>query len=256
MSFKEQIQAWFDSGCDYQEGIRLYESVVHNRNLLRLFKLTDTEQNRKILANELKPFLPKPVKKKPVAVVSHQPKKTVEVKAEAPKQIVISELYDHPEYLRKKQLFFHQLPPELRPVYEEATRLFRENCRLKVELNELPAEAQNKALEIQLQIHRNFETNHTLWSKIQYWQDYKLIPKDKKSPIDGLTPAQLLRRVNLLDASISKYNKEIKNNRQLHDQAATLQEKKNILRKIIRQEAALISKTEELNQVKNRIDGK
>jgi hypothetical protein len=257
MSSSEKIQAWFDNGCDYQEGIRLYEQSLHNRNLLRIFKVMQSEQNHKLLKNELQNLLPRKVVKKPVQVIKKVAQKTVEVtQQDAPKKLVLEQIYEHPEYKRKQQIFFHSLPPELRPVYEEATRIYRENCRLKVELNELPEEARHSALQLQLKIHANFETNHILWSKIQYWLDYRVIPKDKKSPIDNLTPAQLLRRVSLLEASISKYNKELVKNRELHDTASTLEDRKRILRKIVRQEAALISKSEELNQVKNRINGK
>ena len=72
----ERIKKWFENGCQYLEGIRLYESLPRaNKLLITRFKKKHTTTNLEKLQYELKKQLvvpvPKPViKATPVATLS------------------------------------------------------------------------------------------------------------------------------------------------------------------------------------------
>ena len=136
----ETLQHWFDNDCPYQEGVVLYENHPKvNRNLLTHFKKKHTELLHEKLKYELGKFNQKSTSFKKVT------KKEITPALEQP----IVYKYESVQVLEKQQsLYFHQLPEPLRPVLLEANNLFKENCYLKTQLNDLPALAENKALEI------------------------------------------------------------------------------------------------------------
>jgi len=243
----EAIQQWFDTGCNYDEGLQLYASLkTCNKNLLRLFRLKNTIPNQKKLEYELSKGLnSKPVVKKTIPI-----QKVITIQAP-----IESVLFDETLIEKSKTIWLHELPTELHSVYLEATSLFRENCSLKWQLNFLPEEAETNALELIKKIQSNFERNKLLWQKIQYFMDHRKLPNSEPSKFEGMTPGKLVQRQQLLYASISKLKARLKENRKLYKETSVLNERDKYDRSIKKQEANLIQKNEELQAITRLIEG-
>jgi len=196
----EIMKEWFDGDCDYAFGVAIYGDLPkYNRNLLIMFQKKESAFNRDKLKNELQKYLNAPV------VVPIVKKIIPAIKVNSVETAVLANE-------TKQALFFHQLPPELQPVLLEANQLFKENCFLKVQLNDLPVHAEKQALEIQIKIARNFEQNGLCWKKIDYFLEHRVVPQSKPSEHENLTPAGLLRKQQLLYASISKLKSRLSEN--------------------------------------------
>lgn len=238
----EIIQEWLEGDCDYTFGVAIYGDLPkHNRNLLSMFKKKENTVNREKLKHELQKFLNAPT---PVVAVA----KVIPIKITSVETAILANE-------NKQALFFHQLPPELQPVLLEANQLFKENCFLKVQLNDLPQHAEKKAIETQLQIHRNFEQNSLCWKKIDYFLEHRVVPADKVSELEGYTPAGLLRKQQLLYASISKLNSRLKDNNEKLPFAVYVADKSKLERLIMKQEANLLKQNQELITISKLIDG-
>lgn len=242
----EIIQNWFNDGCDYASGIVIYGNLPkHNPTLLNTFQRKENSFNSEKLKYELKKFAEKYSQNVFVAEI----KKAVDSAViPVPEKVSSSE--------QKTAVLFHQLPEALRPVLLEANQLFKENCLLKVNLNELPAHAEKEALQIQLKIHDNFRKNGLCWQKIDLFLEKRIVAETPKHEFEGLTPAGLLRQQQLLYASISKLNSRLKINREQLPKATVLAIKSKIERQISKQQENLVQQNEKLIIISNLIDGK
>lgn len=239
----EIIKEWLEGDCNYAFGVAIYGDLPkHNRNLLMTFQRKENSTNREKLKYELKKHLLTPVVQIAPKLIPALKTATVE------KSILANE--------NKHALFFHELPTELQPVLLEANQLFKENCFLKVQLNDLPVHAEKKAVEIQLQIHRNFEQNALCWKKIDYFLEHRVVPNLSISEYEELTPAGLLRKQQLLYASISKLNSRLAENHAKLPLAVYVADKSKIERVIQKQEANLLKQNQELILISKLIDGK
>jgi len=241
----EIIQNWFKNGCDYTSGVLIYKELPkHNTMLLKNFQKKNNSFNSEKLKYELNKFLEKysqnlfiaEIKKEVTTVINAVPEKVSESG-------------------KKEAVLFHQLPEILRPVLLEANQLFKENCLLKVNLNELPPHAEKAALELQIKIHNNIRKNELCWRKIDLYLEKRIIPETPKSEFDDLTPEGKLRTQQLLYASISKLNTRLKANREKLKTAEYVSIKTKIEREISKQEQNLLQKDEQLIIISNLIDG-
>ncbi|PIF32998.1 hypothetical protein CLU81_3568 [Flavobacterium sp. 9] len=241
----EILQNWIKDGCDYATGIIIYGNLPkHNSLLLKNFKKKNNSFNREKLKYELNKFIEKYDQN---VFVSNVQKTVLE--------IVKPVLEIVPKNDQKQAVLFHQLPETLRPVLLEANQLFKENCMLKVQLNELPQHAEKAAIAIQIRIHSNFKKNELCWQKIDLFLEKRIISDTPKSEFSELTPAGLLKRQQLLYASISKLNTRLKQNRVLLNNADNVANRAKIERMINKQEQNLINKNETLITISNLIDG-
>ncbi len=242
----EIIQNWLSNGCDYASGVVIYSNLPHrNALLLKSFQKKDNSFNREKLKYELKKFGEKYTQnafsenvKNEVAKVIHEPQKS------------------NSENEKKQNVLFYQLPEALRPVLLEANQLFKENCLLKVNLNELPEHAEKAALELQIKIYSNIRKNELCWQKIDLFFEKRIISDTPKSEFSDLTPEAKLRKQQLLYASISKLNTRLIQNRAKLKTVESVAEKSKIDRMISKQETNLLRKNEELITISNLIDGK
>jgi len=247
------IEQWKANGTPYDEGVLLYASFpTHNKNLLKNFHRKKTAQLLEKLKYELSK-IDKSVKATPVK------KEVVEKPIVAQKlsntNVVQYIEQQQTQYTTKQALYFHELPAELRPILLEANTLFKEMCFLKVQLNELPAEAESKALSLQLNIAKKQKQNALCWEKIDYWKTHKVAPKEAKTEFESLSPANMLKKEQHLFASISKMKKRLLQNKELLKTANGVAEVKKLERSISKQESTLIAKSEELLTIKRLIDG-
>lgn len=239
----EIIKEWLEGDCDYTFGVAIYGDLPKcNRNLLTMFQKKESGFNRDKLKNELQKFINAPVVvpivKKVIPVIKVNSVETAVLANEA-----------------KQALFFHQLPAELQPVLLEAHQLFKENCFLKVQLNDLPVYAEKQALDLQIKIARNFEQNALCWKKIDYFLEHRVVPQSKQSEHENLTPAGLLRKQQLLYASISKLKSRLAENNTKLPLAVYVTDRNKIERVIMKQEENLLKQNEELLIISKLIDG-
>lgn len=249
------IEQWKASGASYDEGVQLYASLQgHNKVLLKNFQRKYSAQLHDKLKYELskldKSKTPKPKKIHLTKNVKPQPSGQNVFKID-----VVQYIEQQSEITQKKTaIFFHDLPQELRKVYLDATQLFREMCYLKVQLNELPEEAENTALDIQIQISKKQKENAQLWAKLDYWQTHRTLPKQAKGQFEGLSAANLVKQEQYKFAAISKLKKRLDENRKNLEKASSISEINRLQRAIAKQESNIIKKNDELLTIKRLIN--
>lgn len=248
------IEQWKAKGTPYNEGVLLYASFPsHNKVLLKNFQKKQSPQLLEKLKYELSKIYNS--EKTVVSVKKEIAKKTNIVQNVSKNEVVQYIEQQQIQYTTKQALYFHELPEELRPTLLEANTLFKEMCLLKVQLNELPAEAENKALQLQTDISQKQKKNALCWEKLDYWKTHKVAPKEAKEKFETLTPANLVKKEQYLFASISKMKKRLLDNKELLKTAVGVNEVKKLQRTIAKQESALIAKNEELITIKRLING-
>lgn len=240
------VKNWFSNGCDYSAGLLIYASIPkHNKLLLKNLQKKNNSFNVEKLKYELKKFLEKHnleafsdrIKIEVASIIN--PIKKEEAKVE-----------------QKTAVLFHQLPEELRPVLLEAASLFKENCMLKVTLNELSQHAEKEAVALQLKIYQNFKKNALCWSRIDFFLENRIVAEVPKTQFEQLTPAGQIKRQQLLYASISKLKSRININKELLKNVENVAEHSKIERQILKQEENLLRQEENLLAISNLIDGK
>ena len=245
------IEQWKAKGTPYNEGVLLYASLpAHNKVLLKNFQKKQSPQLLEKLKYELSKIdKSEKVIEKPII------RQKVSGQNLSKNEVVQYVEQQQTDYTTKQALYFHELPQEMRPFLLEANTLFKEMCFLKVQLNELPPEAETKALEIQTEIAQKQKKNALCWEKIDYWKTHKVAPKEVKSKFETLSPANLVKQEQYLFASISKMKKRLKGNKELLNTTIGVAELNKLQRTIAKQESNLIAKNEELLQIKALING-
>lgn len=243
-----EIQEWLQNPV-YTTGVELYKNTKgHNKLLLRQFALRENAQRKEKLIYELKKLLPTKLTALPT------PLSAPVVKLPAKQQVI---LQTAEKESKRVAPLFHELPSELRPVLLEANNLFKENCLLKAELNEVAIEDEERALSIQIKIDRNFKANAMCWDKIEYWRKHKQLPKvTAVQSISAYSMDKLIKQQQLLNSSVSRMEKRLATNKRLVAVEEDPAKKNKLLRQITKQEAEVIKKREELLTIKTTIDVK
>ena len=248
------IEQWKSKGAPYNEGVLLYGTLPNNnKTLLKNFQKKHSPQ----LYEKLKYELSKIDNSAKEILLQKSAKSAISAKTEnfSKNEIVQYIEQKQTQYVTKQALYFHELPSALRPILLEANALFKEMCLLKVQLNELPVEAEIKALAIQLKISEKQKHNALCWEKLDYWKIHKVAPKEAKGKFETLTPANLVKKEQYLFASISKMKKRLLENKDLLNVANGVNEVNKVQRIIAKQQSALIAKNEELINIKRIING-
>jgi len=242
------IEQWLYNGSSYSEGVLLYaQQSGCNKVLLSKFQKKETPLLHEKLKYELKKLLSVPKAVSQPNTTLHKVVQPKSVKQAVTLQIETEE--------KKQAVLFHELPPELRPVLLEANTLFREMCLLKVQLNELPAHAEKEALKIQLLINSKRKRNQSCWSEIEYFQTHKVLLQKKADELEKLSPAQLIRKEQLLFSAISKLKKRKSENEKQLETTEDLNTKNKLTRALMKQEENIIIKKEQLDKIKTLING-
>jgi hypothetical protein len=242
----EAVKDWIDSGCDYASGVRLFEQIGKNKLLMRQFSRNSSISNQKKLEYELRKFLP------------IEAKQMVEKVQHIAQSINVEAIVEHQvqQYESKQTELIKQLPEELLPVLFRANLLFRESCILKLQLNNMPDEAEAECLKIQLQIDDKFKENRLCWKQIDHYLEHKQLPKIAKSQFDNLTPAELVKRQQYHFQNISKLKKRITENRKVLSTTDSVSVKARLERTLAKQESDLLAKENELQTLTNLVNGK
>ena len=244
-----EIQEWLKNPV-YATGVELYKNTKgHNKLLLRQFAMRENAQRKEKLIYELKKLLP--TKHTPLPTLPTAP--ATKIPTTEPERVLVTAEKES----KRVAPLFHELPAELRPVLLEATNLFKENCLLKVELNETHQDNEEQALQLQIKIDRNFKANAMCWDKIEYWRTHKVLPKiTTVQSISNYSMDKLIKQQQLLNSSVSRMEKRLAENKALLVTEEDPAKRNKLLRKITKQEAEVIKKREELLTIKTTIDVK
>lgn len=244
-----EIQEWLQNP-DYATGVELYKNTKgHNKLLLRQFAMRENAQRKEKLIYELKKLLPTNFTALPTLPIAPATK----VPTAQPERLLVTADKES----KRVAPLFHELPTELRPVLLEANNLFKENCLLKAELNEVAIADEERALLLQIKIDRNFKANAMCWDKIEYWRKHKVLPKTTTvQSISAYSMDKLIKQQQLLNSSVSRMDKRLAENKALLAVEEDPAKRNKLLRKITKQEAEVIKKREELLTIKTTIDVK
>lgn len=243
----KEIESWLnDPERKYCVGLELFASTSCNKNILNLLRRKESGINMQKLIYELG-------KSQKVTVVQKTVIQVPKQKSITPGEVIEQKFVTQ---TKKQSLFFHELPKELRPELLRANELFRENCYLKVNLNELPAEAEQEAIKLQMQIADNFKENALCWSKIDHWTTHRQLPKEAVNRFQECSPAQLLRKQQYLYQNISKMNTRLAENELLRKETDSVNQKNRLDKLVAKQSRELLKKNDELLMINKLIDGK
>jgi len=246
----DKIQLWLTDSGSLADGLALLSACPGvNVRMLQTLGKSDTAKNRDKVKYELKKALN-------TFPNGGTQKTAVPVKNDMPARVAVVAKTEQ-EREKKQAVLFHQLPPQLRPVLLEANATFKENCMLKAALNDLPPLKEKQALQLQLKIFSNIQKNRLCWRRIDYYLTHqKMMPiAAPLAKADSLSPAQQYKRQDNLFSSISRLKKRITINKAQFDIETSLPVKNRLEKAILRAEANLQNKEEELLTLTTLIDG-
>lgn len=100
-------------------------------------------------------------------------------------------------------------PVALHGVYRAKREAWLRACSLKLTLNAVPMEEEDKAREIQRQLWQLFSAMDNYDVVLQYWRDHKKILEPQKEDYSRLTPVELVQRRNTLRSNIVSREKSL-----------------------------------------------
>ena len=210
----EEINIWLENRKkDYQEGVELYGNTPGcNQRILSQLQRGKNSRNLSILIRELR----KVKTSRPVAPKKQKPKAVSKVSQKSVVKTSPEEELKQKEAARQsvdkffQRIRYGELPGELKVRFREAKDLFYDMCDLKVLLNSLANHAEDKALEIMLQIESLDTRKDMIWKELEHWQNYKtLLPTKSDEDFSKLSPQKLFLKKANLASSISKISKRI-----------------------------------------------
>lgn len=212
------IQEWFNSGCPYIEGVDIYEKKGGDKNFVKLMRKKES------------PFLVKKLNEELYKILD------LEKPIEKASEVV--------EQMNKKTIAHY--PVELHEVFLNRKRTYFESDALKLKLNTLPDDAEQEALEIQLQIYQLRLSNRKCWQILDHYDATKRIMEfSTNKTFNHLSSSELWKRRQLNYQNISKRERTIiKLENELNNESLVVKNRFKLEMKIAK-------KKEELQQLKN-----
>jgi len=109
----------------------------------------------------------------------------------------------------KKEDLIADYPVALHGVYRAKLEAWLRACSLKLTLNAVPMEEEDKARELQRQLWQLFSAMDNYDVVLQYWRDHKRILEPQKEDYSRLTPVELVQRRNTLRSNIVSREKSL-----------------------------------------------
>ena len=100
-------------------------------------------------------------------------------------------------------------PVALHGVYRAKREAWLRACSLKLSLNQVPMEEEDKARELQRQLWQLFDAMDNYDVVLQYWRDHKRILEPVREDYSQLTPVELVQRRNTLRSNIVSREKSL-----------------------------------------------
>ncbi|MCT8340505.1 hypothetical protein MG296_10605 [Flavobacteriaceae bacterium TK19130] len=227
------IQEWFKDQ-DYNTGVELYASSPNAKNrILSVLNRGYSSRNMSLLIKELRALKNTKNPPKKTLRTSKKPKHKAPV-------IPQKEAEDNHKKSEAAKLYFKkvkygELPPKLKVRFRKLKDLFYDLCDLKFELNELPPEKEEEALDIQIKIDAIDSQKDTIWKEIDHWQEFKTFLPDKVSiDFSSLSDIELERKRQNLENYIRKKNGRIEKWKNELSDIDDKNEAKKIMRQIDR----------------------
>jgi hypothetical protein len=222
------VNEWFNNGCDYKEGVALYEALEnHNKNFLKIFKKRNSPQNRMKLKYELqKKLTPTNIAAVQNSLISEKYKRNIQININVtPKPVAEN------KYFRK--LLISQLPIELHPFYIQQKTDYNTYCSLKMQLNELtnvrdtfgnlvldeegkpkfkaqtPLDIE-KARVICLKIETLFDAIDKTWQIIDHFLETKEVMIIQQKSFEDLSPGKIRDKIVSVRGSRTRQNQRLK----------------------------------------------
>lgn len=108
--------------------------------------------------------------------------------------------------------FISQYPSELHSVYQKAFNYWLTACSLKVKLNEIPAENEADAYDLQCEIYDCMKGFDQAKKALDYYNTEKsILPTENKKDLSQLSPLELDRRLRTLRSLITKRAQTLEN---------------------------------------------
>lgn len=207
----ESISNWFKNSKNYNEGVAIYAMLPIKKT--RIFKtLTKGKSNRNmaLLVSELRKYKnsankPKAVKKEAVVSVVKKPITQDVINIEVARTVVKEESLQQEFSLVK----IGDLPAELRIRYSKARNIFYNMIELKFQLNDLPANAEDEALKIMLEIDSLDEERDLIWKELHHWNQFKTILPSTVPDYEKMDKYNLDKTRRNLESSKSKQQKRV-----------------------------------------------
>ena len=109
----------------------------------------------------------------------------------------------------KREDLIADYPVALHGVYRAKREAWLRACSLKLSLNQVPMEEEDKARELQRQLWQLFSAMDNYDVVLQYWRDHKKILEPQKEDYSRLTPVELVQRRNTLRSNIVSREKSL-----------------------------------------------
>ena len=109
----------------------------------------------------------------------------------------------------KREDLIADYPVALHGVYRAKREAWLRACSLKLTLNAVPMEEEDKAREIQRQLWQLFSAMDNYDVVLQYWRNHKKILEPQKEDYSRLTPVELVQRRNTLRSNIVSREKSL-----------------------------------------------
>ena len=109
----------------------------------------------------------------------------------------------------KREDLIADYPVALHGVYRAKREAWLRACSLKLTLNAVPMEEEDKARELQRQLWQLFDAMDNYDVVLQYWRDHKKILEPQKEDYSRLTPVELVQRRNTLRSNIVSREKSL-----------------------------------------------
>ena len=109
----------------------------------------------------------------------------------------------------KREDLIADYPVALHGVYRAKREAWLHACSLKLTLNAVPMEEEDKARELQRQLWQLFSAMDNYDVVLQYWRDHKKILEPQKEDYSRLTPVELVQRRNTLRSNIVSREKSL-----------------------------------------------
>ena len=108
--------------------------------------------------------------------------------------------------------FISQYPSELHSVYQKAFNYWLTACSLKVKLNEIPADKEADAYDLQKEIYDCMKGFDQAKKALDYYNTEKsILPTENKKDLSALSPLELDRRLRNLRPLITRRKQTLAN---------------------------------------------
>lgn len=178
------IQDWIDNGCDYQEGIKIYEYYQLDKLFLERFKMRENAFLHKKMKDDLIELLNQ---------TNHSAK---------------MEFKEDKSSSSTRSLEFY--PTELHEVYLDRINTHLEARALKLKLNKLSYGQADKALPLIFKIDKLFTQNEKCWRILNHYEETKqILPYKSSTNWSVLSPTAQVRALKNSESAASKLKKNI-----------------------------------------------